>query len=128
MGQSSVASSILLSQPFEYGCHLILHFCCAVSCLLSSSFCLIFSSLEISQTSHHLSSSFNLSLHSCLFAPYYDHHPLLQFSALFINGYDVTPYFSSNCFSSAFCSFCFRTAALVIIPMVFSGSPTPEFF
>ena len=37
MGQSSVASSKLLSQSFEYGCHLILHFCCAVSCLLSSS-------------------------------------------------------------------------------------------
>ena len=84
-----------------YGCHLILHFCCAVSCVLSSCFCLIFFSLKTSQTSHHLSSSSNLPLHSCLF-------PLLSRSlpfasvlcSSFINGFDVTPHFSSNCFSS----------------------------
>ena len=43
------------------------------------------------------------------------------------HGLDATTHFSSNNFSSAFCSFCFHTAALVIIIMAFSGSPTPEF-
>ena len=86
-------------------------------------------SLEISQTSHHLSSSSNLSLCSCLLPLYHNHHPLLQFSASSINGLDPTLHFSSNCFFSAFCSFCFCTVMwlLSLLPC-FSGSSTSEFF
>ena len=97
-------------------------------CILSALFMFLLILLEISQTSHHLSSSSNLSLHSCLLPLYHNKLPFASvLCSFFIDGFDVTPYFSSNCFSLDFSSFCFRTAAFVIIIMAFSGSPTPEF-